>query len=137
MGGRQCSKREGKKNCFLFSLFIFFPLSGSLSLSTTLSFKTAHTTTKTKMSSEQQQQDPFALHADGSAVDPRAFRAAALADASLAGDLEKDERASSVLASGDDAALQELLKEVHQVRCSVYDGSWRERGKETGKEAAN
>lgn len=60
--------------------------------------------------------DPYALHADGTAVDPAAFREAALADVSLAEDLKKDERASRVLASGDDAALQELLKEVHQVR---------------------
>lgn len=60
--------------------------------------------------------DPYALHADGTAVDPGAFREATLADASLAEDLKKDERASRVLASGDDAALQELLKEVHQVR---------------------
>ena len=70
------------------------------------------------MASEQQQ-DPYALHADGTAVDPQAFRAAALADASLAEDLKKDERASRVLASRDDAALQELLKEVHQVRFSI------------------
>jgi len=72
------------------------------------------------MASEQQQ-DPYALHADGTAVDPQAFRAAALADASLAEDLKKDERASRVLASQDDAALQELLKEVHQVRFLLVD----------------
>ena len=65
-------------------------------------------------------EDPYALHADGTAVDPRLFREAALADASLAKDLRKDERASGVLASGDDAALQELLKEVHHVRCFVF-----------------
>ena len=53
-------------------------------------------------------EDPYALHADGTAVDPRLFREAALADTSLAEDLRKDERASGVLASGDDAALQEL-----------------------------
>lgn len=70
--------------------------------------------------------EPYALHADGTAVDPAAFRKAALADASLAEDLEKDERASRVLASEDDAALQELLKEVHQVR-------WRAEGEAEGK----
>ena len=91
------------------------------------------------MSSE----DPYALHADGTAVDPAAFRAAALADASLAEDLKRDERAARVLASGDDAALQELLKEVHQVRSvkGVVErgkkmGSWRERER-TAREAAN
>ena len=61
-------------------------------------------------------EDPYALHADGTAVDPRLFREAALADAALADDLRKDERASRVLASRDDAALQELLKEVDHVR---------------------
>lgn len=60
--------------------------------------------------------DPYALHADGTAVDPRAFREAALRDPSLAADLADDERAANVLRSNDDAALQELLKEVHQVR---------------------
>jgi hypothetical protein len=60
--------------------------------------------------------DPYALHADGTAVDPRAFREAALKDPSIAGDLTEDERAASVLRSGDDAALQELLKEIQQVR---------------------
>lgn len=72
--------------------------------------------------------DPYALHADGTAVDPAAFREAALADASLAEDLKKDERASRVLASGDDAALQELLKEVHQVCLEEGDGDWRSEG---------
>ena len=66
------------------------------------------------------EEDPYALHADGTAVDPSAFRKAALADEALADDLRKDERASRVLASGDDAALQELLKEVHQVRVFVF-----------------
>ena len=73
-------------------------------------------------------EDPYALHADGTAVDPRLFREAALADASLAEDLRKDERASGVLASGDDAALQELLKEVHHVRCFVFADEKKRRG---------
>ena len=118
-----CYKKKKKKKKtflhFLHFLFSFSPsllllgLSPSLSLSLRLSFETTRAPTKTTMSSSE---DPYALHADGTAVDPRAFREAALADAALAEDLKGDARASRVLASGDDAALQELLKEVHQVR---------------------
>ena len=112
-------KKKKKFLHFLHFLFSFSPsllllgLSPSLSLSLRLSFETTRAPTKTTMSSSE---DPYALHADGTAVDPRAFREAALADAALAEDLKGDARASRVLASGDDAALQELLKEVHQVR---------------------
>lgn len=112
--GQAVFRKEKKENCF-FTLHFFLPCLplAFLLLALHLSFEPRAETTK--MASEQQQ-DPYALHADGTAVDPHAFRAAALADASLAEDLKKDERASRVLASRDDAALQELLKEVHQVR---------------------
>ena len=60
--------------------------------------------------------DPFALHPDGSAVDPAAFRDAALADAAICRDLASDPDTRAVLESGDDGALQELLKAVFVVR---------------------
>ena len=60
--------------------------------------------------------DPFALRPDGAAVDPAAFRAAALADPAIARDLAADPDTRAVLDSGDDGALQELLKAVFVVR---------------------
>ena len=86
--------------------------------------------------------DPYALHADGTAVDPRAFREAALKDPSITEDLSGDERAASVLRSGDDAALQELLKEVHQAseegatEATTSRGTEKKRGGRGGRENA-
>lgn len=59
--------------------------------------------------------DPMALRPDGTAVDPAAFRAAALADPKIRRDLRDDPDTAAVLESGDDGALQELLKAVHVV----------------------
>lgn len=59
--------------------------------------------------------DPMALRPDGTAADPAAFRAAALADPKIRRDLRDDPDTAAVLESGDDGALQELLKAVHVV----------------------
>ena len=72
--------------------------------------------------------DPFALRPDGAAVDPAAFRAAALADPAIARDLAADPDTRAVLESGDDGALQELLKAVFVVRGRERAGGGGERG---------
>ena len=59
--------------------------------------------------------DPLALRPDGTALDPAAFRAAALADPRISRDLADDPDTRAVLESGDDGAIQELLKAVHVV----------------------
>lgn len=63
--------------------------------------------------------DPLALRPDVTAVDPAAFRSAALTDPRISRDLRDDPDTRAVLESGDDAALQELLKAVHVVCGSV------------------
>lgn len=61
--------------------------------------------------------DPLALHPDGSALDPAAFRAALLGDPAAVADLaSSDPAALAVLRSGADGPLQELLKAVYAVR---------------------
>ena len=69
--------------------------------------------------------DPFALRPDGAAVDPGAYRAAALADARIKADLADDPDTAAVLESGDDGALQELLKAVFAVTRSREGGGRR------------
>ncbi len=60
--------------------------------------------------------DPLALHSDGSAVDPPAFRAHLLGDPAAVADLAAaDPAALAVLRSGADGPLQELLKAVYAV----------------------
>lgn len=68
--------------------------------------------------------DPMALRPDGTAVDPAAFRAAALADPKIRRDLRDDPDTAAVLESGDDGALQELLKAVHVVCVEMEAGLW-------------
>lgn len=64
--------------------------------------------------------DPLALHPDGSAVDPAAFRATLLAEPAAVADLaDADPAALAVLRSGADGPLQELLKAVYAVRICV------------------
>lgn len=64
--------------------------------------------------------DPgFALAEDGSARDPQAFQAALRADPSKLAAIEADEALKEVILGDDTGPLQDLLRSIFQVGCSV------------------
>ena len=89
--------------------------------------------------------DPLALHPDGSALDPAAFRARLLGDPAAVADLAAaDPAALAVLRSGADGPLQELLKAVYAVRggggvggCARVRARARERDRQLQPEVAS
>jgi hypothetical protein len=58
----------------------------------------------------------FALNADGSAVDPAAFREALRADAARLREVQADPQLAAALLGGDDGELQALLRSVYEAR---------------------
>lgn len=57
---------------------------------------------------------PYALNENGSAKDPAAFRQALRADPQRMAALQAEPQVAAIVLGDDDAALQELLKEVYQ-----------------------
>lgn len=67
--------------------------------------------------------DPYALHDDGTAVDPAAFREALKADPAKIEALQADPEVAAIILGDDEHAFQELIKSVYHVRAE---------GRETG-----
>lgn len=60
--------------------------------------------------------DPYALHDDGTAVDPAAFREALKADPAKIEALQADPEVAAIILGDDEHAFQELIKSVYHVR---------------------
>lgn len=71
------------------------------------------------MAASKTVEDPYAIHADGSARDPAAFRQAVRGDEEKMKALQSEPEVLKVVQGDDLQAFQELLKTVYSVRQQI------------------